>query len=75
MAESSRRIKFAGTEIEVENAEIASSEEYFNEYRLKDGSVVRIKGVLVSLVTIVGQKTPEGKPIYLATLSPVVVAI
>jgi hypothetical protein len=75
MADSPRRIKFAGTEIEVETAEIASSDEYFNEYRLKDGSVVRIKGVLVSLVAVVGQKTPDGKPIYLATMSPVVIAV
>jgi hypothetical protein len=47
----------------------------FNEYELADGTVVKVKGVLTSLSSIVGQTSPDGTPIYLAALSPVVAVV
>jgi hypothetical protein len=70
-----RRVNFAGNTVEVEDADIISSNEMFNEYELADGTVVKVKGVLTSLSSIVGQTSPDGTPIYLAALSPVVAVV
>jgi hypothetical protein len=68
-----RRIPFAGAEIEVEDITPVASREHFNEYDLPDGTTVRIKSVLIGFMKITGQQTPDGKPVYLANVSPVVV--
>ncbi len=68
-------ISLAGKDVEVEDLEVSSSTEHYNEYQITDGSTVKIKGVLTSLVKVVGSTLPDGSPILLAALSPVVVAV
>lgn len=38
--------------------------EYFNEYLLDDGTVLRTKNVLVEVIRLDGVYDDEGKPIY-----------
>ncbi len=68
-----RKVSFAGTEVEVEDIEPISSTEHFNDYELPDGTSLRVKSVLTTLVRVVGQTTPDGQPLFLATVTPVVV--
>jgi hypothetical protein len=73
MPEQTRKLKALGTEIDVIDVKVISSEEPLNVYKLEDGTTVRIKNVLVSLTKVAGQKLPDGSPVYLVTTSPVVI--
>lgn len=67
-----QRLKFAGVEVEVEVVPVTKSTAYFNECQLADGSLLRVKGVATSILRMEGQHGPDGKPIYIVTISPVV---
>jgi hypothetical protein len=67
-----RRISFAGTEIEVEDVNVVSSREDFNEYVLEDGRIVKVKSVLTTLAKVVGAESTDGKPVFIVTVSPVI---
>jgi hypothetical protein len=38
--------------------------EYWNEYLLDDGTVLRFKGVVTGVFRVEGQYDPEGNPMY-----------
>ena len=59
---------------EVEATEIGyrSSGEFWNEYLMDDGSVVRMKVVVTSIVRVDGQYDEQNNPMYLIQSSPVV---
>ncbi len=54
-AEASPRM----TEIEVLDAK-----ERWSEYRLADGTTMRVKSVVIAVFREDDQKTPEGEPVY-----------
>jgi hypothetical protein len=47
--------------------------EYFNEYVLDDGTLIRMKPVLAEVVRMDGMYDPEGNPMYLVKTQNVVV--
>lgn len=47
--------------------------EYFNEYVLEDGSLIRLKPVAVEFLRIDGMHDDEGNPVYVAKTQNVVV--
>ena len=59
-----------GSRKTVADVPITKATEFFNEYELEDGSVLRVKCVATAILRIVGEITPEGKPIYLVMTSP-----
>lgn len=52
--------------------EIESANEPWGEYRLSDGSVLRIKLVVVEVRRKEGEYAPDGNPLYEVQLAPVI---
>ncbi|MGA8736694.1 MAG: hypothetical protein WB558_22445 [Terriglobales bacterium] len=50
---------------------IVDMHEYFNEYKLEDGTVLKVKGAVMSIMRVDNQYLPDGNPVYFAFLSPV----
>jgi hypothetical protein len=48
----------------MELVDVVSSKEGWSEFTLSDGSVIRLKSVLLEVKRAVGQYTIEGDPIY-----------
>jgi hypothetical protein len=44
--------------------EVVDSKERWSEYRLADGTTMRIKSVVIAVFREDGQQTPDGEPIY-----------
>ncbi len=63
------KISFNGEMVDAELMNIAHSEEYWNEYTLDDGTILRYKSVAVEIWRIVGQQDAEGKPIIMVKAS------
>lgn len=72
MAEKKTKLPLLGIEFDVTEVPVVEMKEYFNEYKLEDGTVVKVKGALASVVRVDNQFLPDGNPIYFAFLSPVV---
>ena len=72
MPEQKRKMAVLGTEMDVADVPIKKATEFFNEYELEDGSVLKVKNVATSILRLEGQYTPDGKPIYLVLTSPAV---
>ena len=70
MPEQKRILPLFGKEIEVSEVPIAKATEFFNEYELEDGSVIKVKSVATSIMRVNDQTTPDGQPIYLVLTSP-----
>jgi len=64
---------FNGKEIEVVPMDVVLSNEYWNEYTLSDGSVIRTKDVLIAVHRAVSEKSPDGNPLYLVNCQKIVV--
>jgi hypothetical protein len=56
-----------GKEVEIEGVDVpvAKSTEYWSEFELEDGTVLRIKVSLLGVVRIPNQWDPEGNPLYI----------
>jgi hypothetical protein len=73
MPEVRKKIPILGRETEVVDVPVAKATEPWNEYELEDGSVVRSKNVVTSILRIEGQHNPNDRlPIYLVLTSPVI---
>ena len=72
MPEEKKRIPMLGLEIDVADVPIKKATEFFNEYELEDGSFLKVKSVVTSVLRIEGQFGPDGKPVYIVLTGPVV---
>lgn len=72
MAEHKKTIKLFGRDTEVVDVPVTEAAESFNEYRLEDGSLIRVKNVVSAVLRVTGQKNIDGHPVYLVLTSPVV---
>lgn len=72
MPEQKKRVPMLGLEIDVADVPICKATEFFNEYELEDGSVLKVKSVATSILRIEGQFTPDLKPVYIVITGPVV---
>lgn len=72
MAETKKTIDIFGHSIDVSEVSILESKEQFVEYKLEDGSVLKIKGVASSVLRVDNQFLPDGSPIYIVIMNPVV---
>lgn len=52
--------------------DVVDSNERWSEYRLSDGSLVKVKPVLTSIVRVDGEFDPLGNPVYVIAAQPVV---
>lgn len=51
--------------------DVVESSEVWSSYKLEDGTVLKVKQVLVKVVKL-DEKDPTGKPIYLTEAQPIV---
>jgi hypothetical protein len=72
MAEQTRKMEMFGQQVDVVDVAFKPINEYFNEYELEDGSVLKVKGVATAFIRVNEQFMADGSPIYLAILSPAV---
>jgi hypothetical protein len=72
MPEQKKRMDILGSMRDVVDVPVKSATEFFNEYVLEDGTVIKVKNVATSFLRVEGQFLPDGRPIYLVLSSPVV---
>lgn len=60
-----KKVNLNGTIVEGTEIGFRPSGEHWNEYLLDDGTVVRIKLVLTSVVRVDGMYDDNGEPVYL----------
>lgn len=73
MAEQIQKLQVFGKELDVVEVGFDPLEQHFNhfnQYKLADGSVIRVKAVVTSVKRIHDQFGSEGEPIYLVYTSP-----
>lgn len=68
--ENTKKLKVFGAEIDVVDVPFEPTAEYFNEYALGDGSVIKVKSVVTSIMRVHEQFMPDGSPIYFVFTSP-----
>jgi hypothetical protein len=49
---------------ETSEIEMLEAKERWNEYRLADGTTLRLKPVMIAVFRTDGQFTPDGEPVY-----------
>lgn len=70
MPEEKKTIKMLGIDLAVTDVPITSAVENFNEYELEDGTSLRAKGVVTSILRVDGQRLPDGRPVYIVSMTP-----
>jgi len=71
MAEG-KAIKVFGIDVPVTEVPIVQEEERFIEYKLEDGTVLKVKNVATKVLRVDDQYLPDGLPVYLVLSNPVV---
>ena len=61
-----------GNLIDAEQININQTSEYWNQYFLEDGTVLKMKLVATKVVRLVGQYDQSGNPVYFVTSTNVV---
>jgi len=72
MAESKKTIKIFGHEVNVSEVPIIEAEERFVQYKLEDGTILKVKNVATAVLRVDNEYLPDGTPIYLVASNPVV---
>ena len=72
MSETKKKLKILGHDIDVTEVPVAKAEERFIQYELEDGTVLKVKSVVTSVMRVEGQYLPDGTPIYIVASNPVV---
>jgi len=62
-----------GSPVEATELSFQSTREYWNEYLLDDGTVLRLKAVATEIFRIEGKYDQEGNPMYLLKSQNVIV--
>jgi len=54
----------AGAVFTAQDVDVLEAKEVWSEYRLADGTVLRIKPVMITISRMEGEHTIEGDPVY-----------
>ena len=54
----------AGAVSTAQDVDVQEAKEVWSEYRLSDGTVLRIKPVMITISRVEGEHTIEGDPVY-----------
>ena len=73
----SRKVKvnFQGQEHEAECIDINQNNEYWNQYLLEDGTVLKLKPVATDVVRLIGEYDGEGNPVYVVRSRHILTAV
>ena len=66
------KVQYQGRDVEVQEVDVLSVNEPWNEYQLADGTLLSVKTVLVSVSRALAEKTPDGEPLYLTRTHQIV---
>lgn len=66
MPETKIQITMNDQVVEAVDVPILQSNEVWSEYKLEDGTMLRVKLVVGSIIRLIGQCDPEGNPVYLS---------
>jgi hypothetical protein len=69
------KVPYQGRQVDGESVDFMTRKEDFNEYQLADGKVLRIKMVVTRIIRLVGEKAPDGNPVYLIQSQNIVAPI
>lgn len=58
------KMKYQGREVETTPVEIIHQQEHTNEYQLADGTLVKVRVVVLDIVKIEGEFDANGGPLY-----------
>jgi hypothetical protein len=75
VAETIIQITVNGQAIHGSDVPIVQSDERWSEYKLEDGTTLRVKLAVGSIVRLADQYDPEGNPVYLVKGSAISVPI
>jgi hypothetical protein len=77
VAERRTKVPLQGTDQIVEGFDVPveESNERWSEFKLEDGTVLKAKVTVVSAVRLDGQFDPQGNPLYVMNLSPVMAIV
>lgn len=64
MGRPKKRVPYKGKEVEATPVSPTSTNEYWNQYFLEDGSVIRMKLVATEFARIDGEYDDDGNPVY-----------
>jgi hypothetical protein len=67
-----KTIRLFGHDIPVTDVSVVEAEERFIEYKLEDGTILKVKNVATSVLRVDNEYLPDGNPIYLVMANPVV---
>jgi hypothetical protein len=59
------KVTLNGQTVDAADVPITQTEERWNEYKLEDGTTLRVKFVVGSIIRVNGQYDPEGNPVYM----------
>lgn len=62
--------KGEGTEVQVDELT-----ERWSEFRLQDGTIMRVKATVISAIRVDGHYDPQGNPMYLTNVTPVLTVL
>lgn len=65
------KVQFQGREVNGVDVTVDDSSEKFSEYKLGDGSVIRLKPVVIGVTRLEGVWDPDGNPMYMIKAAPV----
>lgn len=71
MAEG-KTIKLFHHDIPVTDVPVIEVEERFVQYKLEDGTVLKVKSVATSILRVDNEYLPDGNPVYIVLANPVV---
>jgi hypothetical protein len=59
------QIKYQGRDVEATPIDVVTDREFWNEYQLHDGSLIKVKLIVTEILRVVGEYDPEGNPVYI----------
>ena len=65
------KVPYQGRQVDGLEMEFKTKKEEWNEYEISDGSTLRLKPVIISIVKI-DEYDPDGNPVYMAKATNVV---
>lgn len=68
------KVEFQGTLHDAVPVEANQSSEYWNQYLLDDGSVLKLKSVVTNIFRLIGAYNNDGDPIYVVKSGNIVTA-
>jgi hypothetical protein len=65
------KVNYQGKMVDGNEIEFKSTKEEFNVYEISDGTILRMKSVVMSIVKLLDEYDPAGNPVYVVQASNV----